>query len=432
MRVACTGDFGAQQAGNVRAPCARDQAGSHRFSHSHELAFERAANGFLQALVRHSDARFVSAPAETTRSIVPRVVIIDDGTLQDVARAVGEPGIEVTFVSPSEISSLSLPPGSIVISSGSRALEIARGPAGARSVARVAVIDNRSRTTRNALRRAGIDYLVCRPVHPEALRLFFSRLLYRGPERRTTGRIAIGVRVTYRSGLRRRAATLIEASPTGCRVLTPVPLPHKSVVKLFLPEAESDEKFSLRGRVVRVVAADAAAGTPAWNEVGITFERVDAVVRAKLDALLRHHGVGPERWPEPIESPDSGAPRNRRRADRHAFPRRVVALGDDVARVLMARDVSMNALRIEPCSALAPGQTLSLALHGGSETPIVIRAQVLRLDRGGERVLRFVDLDAATREKLEKLIASQPEIESLQPAAAGGTRRIVTEIVSGG
>ena len=48
------------------------------------------------------------------------------------------------------------------------------------SLVRIVVVNEDSTTLRSRLRSAGFDFLVRRPVHPEALRLLLLRVLYRG------------------------------------------------------------------------------------------------------------------------------------------------------------------------------------------------------------------------------------------------------------
>ncbi|HBZ72304.1 MAG TPA: hypothetical protein DEP35_22250 [Deltaproteobacteria bacterium] len=61
--------------------------------------------------------------------------------------------------------------------------------------------------------------------------------------------------------------------------------------------------------------------------------------------------------------------------------------------------------------------------------PLVVRARVVRRGLARESVLRFIDLDDATRGLLAKLVAEQPEIESLGPERGVSGRTIVTTLL---
>jgi hypothetical protein len=87
----------------------------------------------------------------------------------------------------------------------------------------------------------------------------------------------------------------------------------------------------------------------------------------------------------------------------------VVALGEEAARVLIGRDLSVGGMRVERAPSLAVGQQLKIALHvAAGETPLVLDAEVLRDD--GERgfAVRFSDVDEASARYLAKMVGSLP------------------------
>jgi hypothetical protein len=114
----------------------------------------------------------------------------------------------------------------------------------------------------------------------------------------------------------------------------------------------------------------------------------------------------------------------RRRASRHRYPgRRVVALGDQAARVLIGRDLSTGGMRVDRAPHLEPGQTLQLAIHvSAGETPLVVNAEIVRDD--GERgfALRFCDLSSSAERYLTKMVGALPVLED-------GQGLVVSEII---
>ena len=82
---------------------------------------------------------------------------------------------------------------------------------------------------------------------------------------------------------------------------------------------------------------------------------------------------------DPIAS-DDAAPEadgsERRRETRIPYERRVVALGEEAARVLVGRDLSQGGMRLAAKDAVDLGDVLRLALHCGTELePVVVMAK---------------------------------------------------------
>jgi len=121
------------------------------------------------------------------------------------------------------------------------------------------------------------------------------------------------------------------------------------------------------------------------------------------------------------EEPIAPEPFDRRRAPRRDYhDRRVVALGEQAARVLIGYDVSIGGMRVAPHPTLRPGQRFRVALHGSAgESPLVVQAAVARDD--GERglVLAFQDLAETCCRRLEKMLAGLPIVETCREEAEG-------------
>jgi hypothetical protein len=135
--------------------------------------------------------------------------------------AMGADALRPPTIEPSGFSGWERPPR-LIVASGRSALRLSMGTnIEEQGIVTIAVVDSESQTLCGMLRRQGFRYVVRRPVHPEALRLLLGRALFRGRERRDAARVSVGCEVGLRFGLRRKPATLLELSRTGCRVLIP-------------------------------------------------------------------------------------------------------------------------------------------------------------------------------------------------------------------
>jgi hypothetical protein len=360
----------------------------------------------------------------------PAVLVIDDGELDDVAALLETLGPAVVRSLPQD-----LVPGRgvlagglrLVVASGRRALglhELQYADTDPEPT-RLAIVSTASRTLRGALRRMGFHYLVHRPVHPDALRLLLGRLLYQGPERRCAERVAVGAPISFRTGLRRRAGTLVELSTTGCRLMASLTPARGARLTVFLPNPDGGRALPVRGCVLRVSIL------PRMREIAISLAPRSERARARIERLVALHSGGPAAWAG-SSLPGADTPSGRhdpRRQRRGVYRKRVIALFEGGARVLLGRDLSLGGMRVESGGDFESGQLISLALHGSSlANPLVLRARVVRRGLARESVLRFVDLDDATRDRLAELVAEQPEIESLGPERAGARRTIVTTL----
>ena len=111
------------------------------------------------------------------------------------------------------------------------------------------------------------------------------------------------------------------------------------------------------------------------------------------------------------DEPEKPDPDERRSDPRIPYDRRVVALGEEAARVLVGRDLSHGGMRIGPTDAVDVGDTLRVALHCGTELePLVVLATALRDDGVAGVVLEFQELSDGQRDHLEKIIASSSPV----------------------
>lgn len=373
------------------------------------------------------------------------LLLLHDGELADV-RAVAESlGARVVECAPAEAP----PDWDVLVASARHARDTYLRSTRLRAV-RVAVLESSSRTLRNLVRRAGMDLIVRRPVHPTALRLLLLHALYRGPERRSR-RVAVGAPVRFRTGLRRRDGVLADLSMRGCMILSPRPVRVGQGIVVWVPDAGHESKsFAVRGAVVRLLGgAQGASGERGFGvDFGVVSKQLVAQLKASVAAYLEgpaaHGGYdagvtqpiasAPVLAAEPmaVEAPAASEhPDERRERERRTYAgRRVVALGEEAARVLIGRDLSTGGMRVDPTPHLAIAQHLQLAIHAGpGQTPLVVQAEVVRDD--GERGfgLRFVGLDEAAERYLAKMVDSLPGSEETADADAAGSEVVISQIV---
>jgi len=395
------------------------------------------------------------------------VLLLHDGELADLralVEAIGARAVEAREPPAGDVEF------AVVLATPRHLRDVHRAGSGAR-VVRIAVLDHDARTLRALCRRAGVDLVVRRPVHPIAVRLLLLHALYRGPDRRAR-RVAVGVSVRYRRLLYSRPALLADLSTRGCQLVACKALAPGRLVTVYLPDPLSPSRsFSVRGRVVRAVRGSERG-------FAVEFQNVPERTRERLRESVGAYSDGPAAcssrevaaaWrqfappPTPAEPPDDerspadaggeglshppadaanpGEPfgsefahgegegdDERRRAPRRLYEgRRVVALDEEAARVLVGHDLSPGGMRIAPNPALFVGQRLRVALYGSAgETPLVLDVEVARDD--GERglVLRFGPVADHSRRYLDKLLDALPVLDTGRSSAPG---LVVSEIL---
>ncbi len=411
-----------------------------------------------------------------------KVLLLHDGELADLRALVEKLGAQVIEAHGTDQGD---PDFDVVVATPRRLRDISRSSARPHAV-RIAVLERDARTLRALCRRTGVDLVVLRPVHPTAVRLLLLHALYRGPDRRVR-RVAVGVPVRFRSGFRSHSALLADLSTRGCQLVGCQPRAPGKRLKVCIPDpAAPGRSFIVTGQVVRLVRGLDPGFAVEFHSVGARLrEQLRAAVAAyangpgpcdSRDAAaawrqfappptpagppdeLRPSFVDEDRdlsWEETevpssseqadrarapdTESVDAAAAAleavdansvesDRRRASRHRYEgRRVVALDEEAARVLLGHDLSLGGMRVAPNPALRVGQQLRVALYGSpGETPLVVATEVFRDD--GERglVLRFDGNDDGARRYLAKVLDSLPVLDGGREAAAG---LVVSEIL---
>jgi len=270
----------------------------------------------------------------------------------------------------------------------------------------------------------------------------------------------MGAPVRFRSGLRRRPAILAELSTRGCRMMVDSgchrAAPDRLVTVVLPPEITDDKRsLSLRGHVMRVSSAEAGS-----EVIAVLFELLKESVRKRLESIVSTHSHGPAVLDEAIalaldslpiisegtesqtmlpkaggpHSPDlgesaDGMPGERRVQGRHAISRRIIALGDEAARVLIGRDISVGGMRIDSTPGLAMGDHLKVAVHVRPDgQPLVVSAEIVRDDGPEGMALQFYDLSPAVHAHLKEMVSALPSIIESN-GSKDGAGVVVTEVV---
>jgi hypothetical protein len=384
----------------------------------------------------------------------PLTLLVHDGELADVRallEAIGTPFVERLGAASGEDRSAHW---DLVIASPKRILDLQLDAPGAQPT-QIAILAQDSRTLRTSLRRAGIQLMVRRPVHPATLRALVVHALYRGPEKRRSARVNVGAPVRLRFGWRQRPAILVDLSVTGCRLVTEKPIERGKVVRLQIPPALSGGKaVGVRARVLSS-AADRERTAGRFITTA-RFEQVNHRLHEQLRAAVAVHQDGPAVY--------EGAARDPAAASRAAGTQAVlpiappppaaavtetltvpavesaqceasepaapdppmIALVEEATRVLMGRDITIGGMRVSPNPLLAVGMDLSLAVHAGDrETPLVVRARVYRDEGERGMVLRFHELSGEASRYLNAVMDDLDLVD----VDADGQGCLVTEVL---
>ena len=423
----------------------------------------------------------------------PPVLLLDDGELDDVQQLIEQMGLEFGRVRGGAILRRTPPPSTLLVTTPRRAHAVRDdGTNGENAPVRVVVVDEDSPSLRKQLRKTGFDYLVRRPVHPEALRLLLLHCVYTGEERRGQPRVPVGFEISFRSWIRRRRALLTDLSVGGCRLLTPRSLARGKSIRLTLPEElGATAPVTLRGRIARC-DFDEQLGNEGLYRSAIGFENVERDTRKELERIVEARAHGPLTLPRPSgvaetaeESPekttirartrirrddprvepttDVGAPPSRvrtgsspsdrpaggpvfeppaqaepdawsgpfdRRRDRRgAYERKIPAFGDSALRVLVGRDLSARGMRVER-AGLEIGDRVHMAIYGEAcDEPMFVWGTATRTDEQDRVTLIFDELDLDIRHALEKLVARLPTVEPLRDGESAAMGTVIIKIV---
>jgi len=235
------------------------------------------------------------------------VLLLDDGELDDIQKMLESMQIPFGRIRGASIVPGMQGPTDLLIATPRRIDAVAAvrddHPEGSAPL-RIVVTCEDSNSLREQLRRVGFDYIVRRPVHPEALRLLILHGLYSGEERRTEPRVTIGFDISFKSGLVPRRGTLADLSSRGCRLLTSHRLETGKRIRIQIPEAlGASEPVMLRGRVIRA-NFDKHLGSNGLYSVALQFEKMPNAARQELEWIIEERSQGPPRLNEAEERGD--------------------------------------------------------------------------------------------------------------------------------
>ncbi len=364
------------------------------------------------------------------------VLVIDDGELESVRLLLDELGAESEHASSRALGTVAHPSRLLVTTAQiahSLRLERTLVPGPNRSTW-IAFVSGDSKMQKNLLQKAGFDFLVREPVHPAALRVLLQRALFHGSDTRRAPRVAFGYPVRYRTGFWRRAATLVDLSPRGCRLLLTSAMKDKGAIRVQIPrELAGGKAFELAGHAVRVSPADREGGAAAELSVGVRFSPMSDRAKTSLRSVLADRVIGPaslavavpltpakSRPADGKPAPSAIAPprRKKRLNARAKYRKQLTAVEGGDAYMILCLDLSIGGMRIEPVEGLGMGAKLNLAIQlNGPQEPVMVEATVVRDDGDNGLALRFDWLSSESKRRVERLLVTLPAIEPLQDEA---------------
>jgi hypothetical protein len=371
----------------------------------------------------------------------PRVLIRDDGELDDVRALLTQMGVDYAETTSRGAAEL---PVDLLVSSPRpmmSALNESSDSPKHLDCLHIVVVDEASRALHRMLKGRGCDLLLRRPVHPTALRLLVQRALYEGEEKRQSERVAIGAPVKIRKGLLWHGATLAELSMHGCGLVSSQGHRVGDALKVTLGRRlTGTQPLSLDSRIVGVLRQLPAESGK--HSIAAAFSRLDAPTRRLLRSIMTAHSVGstvetkPRKRKAPAPSePSPGATTapdgtDRRSSERRPYSRSVLAKAEGQACAIIGRDLSAGGMRVEREPSLALGMELRLALYGHANLPPLLVRTVVHRDDGEEGwALRFEDLSEPAREQIQQLVESLPVVDSDGDPIHSRPGQVVSEVL---
>ncbi len=226
----------------------------------------------------------------------PSVLILDDGELDDVQKILEDLQVDFGRVRGGAIAPNTPHPRALLMATPRRISAVSKigdVPAGEDPPVRVVVVDQDSKTLRDQLRQVGFDYLVRRPVHPEALRLLVMHSLYRGEEKRGEPRVAVGLEISFQTGEIPRRATLIDLSTGGCRLISSFEFETGKRILVTLSESVgTTEPITIEGKILRS-SYDKRIGAQGMYSASVKFENLSNELRHELEWVIEDKVGGP-------------------------------------------------------------------------------------------------------------------------------------------
>lgn len=360
-------------------------------------------------------------------SLAPEAIVIDDGELDDIVRALAQLGVKAERQSPDTESILTswIPPQRLLVVSAKRAMKL-RLPllAMRRGFVSIAVADSDARTTCATISRLGYQFAISRPIHPLAMSMILQQAMFPGDDRRLAPREVLCCSVRWWCRWKRKQPGLIvNVSQGGCQLLVRDQVPKGALIKIQVPGAVAGGRgFTLAGQVRR--SSPSHDGTT----LGISFDPLSHQVQRRLqqilalpgpcrvtDEAMSFHGDAAGSGPEETQA---SAPKQDRRENRRvAMREEVIGLEHDSGRVmhlLVGSDLTVDGIRVEAHPSLALDERLDLALFGGPEgAPLIVSAVVARDDGRRGWWLRFLGITPRIEQHLEDALNRFPPVTRL-------------------
>jgi hypothetical protein len=360
---------------------------------------------------------------------IPAVLILDDGELDDVQRILEELEVDFGRVRGGAIAPNTPHPKSLLMATPRRISAVSaidEASNGEDPPVRVVVVDQDSKTLRDQLRQVGFDFLVRRPVHPEALRLLVMHSLYRGEEKRREPRVAVGLEISFQTGEIPRRATLVDLSTGGCRLISSFELEAGKQVLVTLPETVgTTEPITLEGKILRS-SYDKRIGEEGMHSAAVHFENLSSDVRSELEWIIEDKIGGPpalETAPQPAQDHAGANP-----STPHANPTYTVKRSEQrrpLRRTLLEKE--SPALKADPRSegAVSPltSEAISDAAVEQEHRPISVPVEVkmARTERPAptlaEAVAEQAPAEAIAEQAPTEAIAEQAPAEAVAEQA---------------
>jgi hypothetical protein len=235
-----------------------------------------------------------SRSAETLKMDRPRVLILDDGELDRVYRALERAHLAPLRICGDDIQDGLPMPCELLVTSGARTLRMpclnvaSPGPA----PTWICVHTQDFHPLRDRLRRLGVHYLLQASADDRTIGLFLGQMLYTGNKHRREPRLPIGCELTWTWKSRTdQKAALLDLSPRGVRIAMHEELPVGAVLDLKLPVQLAGEAIEVSVRVARCEPAHAADGER--FEVLLLWDELEPERRAWIDQLVSRNRIGP-------------------------------------------------------------------------------------------------------------------------------------------
>ncbi len=220
----------------------------------------------------------------------PWVLLVDDGELDDVKQLAEELGATTQR---STIARRGMPwrqPQRLLAVCDRRALTLGRPALQEEDrFTTLVIVEEGGKRLRREVERMGFDYVIERPVDPEALRRLVREALYRGHEQRRTRRLPVSHSAILRVGWRRFEARLSELTLRSCSLRLRGPVRVSRPVEVVLPPSlAGGESLAVKGDVIR----EHLLGREGRVELSVRF-RHNSLTQARLTEVLRRVSAGP-------------------------------------------------------------------------------------------------------------------------------------------